>query len=205
MLDIPFTKESRLDLIYLSLETLKARSYLEIGCFKDKVFNNIPAEHKIGVDPNRGGNRRMTSDEFFSQNTDTFDVIFIDGLHHYDQVSRDLENSLSVLNDGGIIILHDMLPCSEQEAVVPIPEVLPYTWVGDVWRLAFDLSNRDDITFKLVLIDNGCGVVFKKPQQSHQLQIGNDWNFYSENWNKLPLTSYNKIIKEINEYASLLS
>ncbi len=196
MLDIPFTQESRLDLIYLAIEKTKAKKYLEIGCFKDKIFNNIPVEYKIGVDPERGGNRRMTSDQFFSQNTDTFDVIFIDGLHHYDQVSRDLENSLSFLNPNGIIILHDMLPRSPEEAVVPIPEKLPYTWVGDVWRLAFDLTNRADLTFKLVLIDNGCGIVSKKSQIPSSLPCEADWNFYAQHWNKLPLVTYEQINKD---------
>ena len=205
MVDIKFTQESRLDLIYLAIEKVKAKKYLEIGCFKDKVFNSIPVDYKIGVDPQRGGNRRMTSDEFFTQNTDTFDVIFIDGLHHYDQVSRDFENSLSCLNDGGIIILHDMLPLSEEEAVVPIPEKLPYTWVGDVWRLAFDLSNRTDVTFKLTLIDNGCGVVYKKSQIPLSLPIGNDWNFYSQNYSKLPMVTYSEIVQEIETYASVVA
>ena len=36
----------------------------------------------------------MTSDEFFKQNEDTYDVIFIDGLHTSDAVYRDINNSL---------------------------------------------------------------------------------------------------------------
>jgi predicted O-methyltransferase YrrM len=105
MIEIPFTKESRLDLINLAISKVNADSYLEIGCFKDKIFSKIHVAHKIGVDPERGGNCRMTSDEFFKKNTDKFDVVFIDGLHHYDQVSRDFENSLKSLNSNGIIRL----------------------------------------------------------------------------------------------------
>lgn len=193
MLQIPFTKESRLDLINLSIRKTSAQKYLEIGCDKNKIFRQINCNVKIGVDPARGGTHRMYSDEFFSQNNETFDVIFIDGLHHYDQVSKDFNNSLNCLNDNGIIILHDMMPSSEEEAVVPIPNVLPYTWVGDVWRLAFDLANREDIVFNLILIDNGCGIAWKGKQKSKKLPIGNDWNFYEKNWQSLPLETFSNI------------
>ena len=41
-----------------------------------------------------------------------FDVIFIDGLHEYEQCQRDCLNSMKFLNDGGIILFHDFLPRS---------------------------------------------------------------------------------------------
>lgn len=191
-INIPFTHEKRLDLIKKAIEVTNAKTYLEIGCDKNQIFSNISVERMIGVDPARGGNCRMTSDEFFEQNVETFDVIFIDGLHHYDQVSRDVENALNVLNDGGIIIIHDMLPVNEKEAVVPIPEI-KQVWLGDVWRLAFDLSNRSDIRFKLTLIDHGCGVVCKGTQEPKNIISSNTWDFYVANWNKLPLVTYNEI------------
>jgi hypothetical protein len=108
MLEIPFTQETRLDLINLAIQKAKAKKYLVIGCDKNKIFNKIKCEYKTGVDPLRGGTHRMYSDSFFEQNTETFDVIFIDGLHQYDQVSRDFSNSLNCLNENGFIILHDM-------------------------------------------------------------------------------------------------
>jgi len=197
MIQIPFTQESRLDLINLAILKVGAKKYLEIGCFKDKIFSKIHVAYKVGVDPERGGNRRMTSDEFFKQNSEKFDVIFIDGLHHYDQVTRDVENALKALSGNGLIILHDMLPKTEEEAVVPIPKTLPHTWVGDVWRLAFDLSNRQDINFKLVLIDNGCGIIFNEPSSKEIIEVGEDWNFYSTNWEKLPLVTFKQIKKEL--------
>jgi predicted O-methyltransferase YrrM len=197
MLDIPFTKESRLDLIKMALKKTDAKKYLEIGCDKDRIFGNIVCEHKVGVDPVRGGTHRMFSDEFFDQNIENFDVVFIDGLHEYEQVTRDFNNSLKFLNDGGAIILHDMLPKSAEEAVVPIPDKLPYTWVGDVWRLAFDLTNRDDINFKLVLIDHGCGIAFKESNAKNKIPTGTDWNFYSTNWKNLPLVTFEQIKNEL--------
>lgn len=198
MLNIPFTGESRLDLINLAIRKSNAKKYLEIGCDKNKIFRNIHVSHKVGVDPARGGTHRMTSDEFFKQNTEKFDVIFIDGLHYYEQVKKDFENSFKCLNDNGFIILHDMMPTTPDEAVVPIPKIMPYTWVGDVWRLAFDLSGNENIIFKLVLIDNGCGIAWKGQQNAYSCNVEANWNFYANNWNKLPLTSFTEIQNILN-------
>ena len=191
MIEIPFTSETRLELIKLAIASTNAKSYLEIGCDRNQIFSQLSVEHMVGVDPAKGGNVRMTSDDFFNQNTETFDVIFIDGLHYYEQVSKDLNNALEVLKPGGIIILHDMLPISEQEAIVPIPET-KQVWLGDVWRLAFDLSNRVDVNFNLILIDHGCGVVTKGTQTPKNVIVDTLWESYQSNWQKLPLISFDE-------------
>ena len=82
----------------------KKTSYLEIGCAEDKNFSAIYCDKKIGVDPNSRGTHKMTSDKFFKDNKDTFDVIFIDGLHTKEQVSKDISNSLECLNSNGIFM-----------------------------------------------------------------------------------------------------
>jgi hypothetical protein len=69
------------------------------------------------------------------------------------------------------------------------------SWLGDVYKLAFDLSNRKDILFKLVLIDQGCGVVFKKSNLENYNFKKADWNYYVTNWKNLPLVKFDEIIK----------
>ena len=71
--------------------------YLEIGCNNNKCFNSIFAKFKVGVDPNLGGTIRDTSDNFFNNNTMFFDVIFIDGLHTFEQCRKDIINSLKFI------------------------------------------------------------------------------------------------------------
>ena len=88
-------------------------------------------ERKVGVDPYSGGNFRGTSDEFFSKNNEKFDCIFIDGLHEYEQVCRDISNSLKILNKNGIILLHDCLPSTINQQAVPRYKAV---WNGDVWK-----------------------------------------------------------------------
>lgn len=204
MINIPFTNEHRLDLINLAIEKTSAVDYLEIGCDKNQIFNNITVENKTGVDPARGGNIRITSDEFFRNNRQKFDVVFVDGLHYYEQVARDVENSLKYLKKNGIIIIHDMLPKKELHAEVPIPNPFRKPWLGDVWRLGFDLMARSDIVFNIVKIDSGCGILWKGKQQPKKLNAVNSWNFYEENYNELPLISFEDIKKELTN-ASVIA
>ncbi len=135
--------------------------YLEIGVFQNAVFDTIylSEKNKYGVDPSTGGNLRMTSDEFFSNNKTFFDVIFIDGLHHYEQCQKDCINSLKFLKSDGIIFLHDLLPQNADEEHVP---QMNKTWTGDVWKVGVELSMSKNLDFKIVNIDHGVGILKKK-------------------------------------------
>jgi predicted O-methyltransferase YrrM len=50
---------------------------------------------------------KSTSDSFFDKNQNFFDIIYIDGLHRYHQVKKDLDNALKYLKEDGIIICDD--------------------------------------------------------------------------------------------------
>ena len=103
-IDISFDdKKSRVEIVQNIIDLKNYKSYLEIGTFKDELFASVKCNKKIGVDPVSGGNVRKTSDKFFLENKEKFDLIFIDGLHHYNQVKKDIANSLVALNDKGVI------------------------------------------------------------------------------------------------------
>lgn len=85
---------------------------MEIGCFEDETFNKINIDKKVGVDPISGGNVRLTSDNFFKINKDRFDIIFIDGLHAFEQVKKDITNSLNILNKNGVLLF--MIACHKK-------------------------------------------------------------------------------------------
>ena len=131
-------------------------AYLEIGCDKDQLFSSLPVRRKIGVDPVSGGNRRMTSDAFFAENDQTFDLAFIDGLHTYEQLHRDVANALRVVRPGGWIGIHDLVPVNWKEAHVPR---LQGAWTGDVWKVGIELSLSEGIPFRIILIDHGVGLI----------------------------------------------
>ncbi len=73
------------------------KNYLEIGSGDNENFNKIIINNKISVDPNPNSKAifKLTSDDFFKQNNTFFDIIFIDGLHLYNQAKNDLVNSLN--------------------------------------------------------------------------------------------------------------
>jgi hypothetical protein len=146
-----------------AISQYKNCKYLEIGVAYNDVFNSIPLkmENKFGVDPQRGGNFRMTSDEFFkTYNNLKFDVIFIDGMHEYKQCQKDLINSMQSLNSNGIIFCHDFLPRSFFEEHWPPKQ---NQCSGNIWKLAVELMNSKNVDFKICNIDSGiCILKLKK-------------------------------------------
>lgn len=129
----------RAKLINFALSQFKFKDYLEIGCAYNECFDNVEANHKVGVDPKSGGTLRMTSDDFFKVNLEKFDVIFIDGDHEHKQVLRDFKNALMFLRKGGIIFLHDLLPPSKHHAIYPLPDNELRPRCGTSWRVMFDI------------------------------------------------------------------
>lgn len=121
----------------------------------------------------------MTSDEYFAKFTkDTFDLIFIDGLHHADQVKKDFENSLRCLSDNGFIVIHDVLPENEEGTKVPRETK---QWWGDVYKWAMNITQYQGINYKTFNIDNGCMLVWKDNTVAHELYIEfNTWEQYLE-------------------------
>jgi len=194
-----FDKRNRLDLIKYVIKKNDYKNYLEIGCHNNNVFDQIEIE-KIGVDPISGGNYRATSDKFFKENLKKFDCIFIDGLHEYSQVKRDILNSIEILNKDGIIILHDCLPSNISHQRVPRTR---YNWNGDVWKAIVEARTWEHVDTYTVLSDQGLGLI-KKKKNSNALNIGNvsfkklKYKFFYENHSRIMRTiSYDKILEII--------
>ena len=53
---------------------------------------------------------KTTSNNFFLTNKLLFDLIYIDGLHTYDQVNKDIDNYKPLIVKGGFIGGHDYHP-----------------------------------------------------------------------------------------------
>ena len=174
--------------------------YLEIGVLKGGTFLRVRARRKVAVDPafrisalrkakwhiRNPSNLRaryfeMSSDDFFARNDESFDVIFVDGLHTYAQSLTDVENALRALNPGGVVLVDDCIPHNRASAqVADSPEqaraILKsegYTgeligWCGDVYKTICHLrSQRDDLTvFTLKCSHDGIGVVARQPPRS---------------------------------------
>jgi len=191
----------RWDLIQYIIDKYNFKSYLEIGCDKDQSFSKIKIANKVGVDPISGGTIRATSNDFFLKNKLNFDIIFIDGLHHYNQVLTDIKKSIEILNDDGFILVHDCLPKSLAQQAVP--RYRGY-WNGDVWKAIVQLRTKDDLDIITCQIDFGIAIIRKKTNKSI-LYIGNVKNFenltfrdYFYNYKEyMNIKSYSETIKLI--------
>ena len=120
------------DIINKIIKDNDYHAYLEIGYGNGYNFNRIKCDIKNACDPNKNPYFIGDSDAFFDAHKDNvFDIVFIDGLHHAEQVRKDIINSIKQLTENGAIVLHDSIPPSKSHQVVPRKQT---SWTGDVWK-----------------------------------------------------------------------
>jgi hypothetical protein len=183
---------SRIEIIKKIIKRENYKSYLEIGCDNDENFSQITLKDKVGVDPLKGGTIRMTSDEFFFKNKKNFDIVFLDGLHTYEQTIKDINNSLKVLNNKGVILIHDCLPKKIWNQIVPR---MYGHWNGDVWKAIVHSRTYDHADTYTCIADHGLGVVFKRKNRNPLI-------LNLKNLKKLKFSDY---YNNHNKYMNLVS
>lgn len=184
------------DLLNFIAASINAVSYLEIGVLNIKNnFIHINCRDKLGVDPNVVATSVIskTSDEFFAENIKYFDQVFVDGLHHDDQVERDVEHSWRFLKPGGVILIHDCNPINENITHVPRDSK---EWTGNVYKAVSRIvSPKFTIDF-----DYGC-CILRKTEGSFLAFSNEDisWEYFSAKrknlLNLVPLAEGLKIIE----------
>ena len=191
-----FRDRKNIKLITISKNKLNLLNQTKVN----KFFKLNSIETVIFCSAKVGGNIRKTSDEFFSQNKKYFDCIFIDGLHEYEQVKKDIINSLEYLNDGGVIFVHDCLPRSYFEQAVPRSQ---HVWTGDVWKSIVEFRGYNYLDICVGKLDMGLGIILKRKNSNKlSISIKNFKNlkykeFFKNYENYLNLIHYTKIIKFI--------
>ena len=130
-------------------EAYKPKSYLEIGVSKGRSMALADSSTKVvGVDPAfqidveiRAQARLfpIPSDDFFVRYNlfeelrhDRLDVVFIDGLHLFEQVLKDFVNVEKYANENTVVLIHDCYPVSELTAE---RNRSTNFWTGDVWKI----------------------------------------------------------------------
>ena len=91
-----------------TIPRIQDKSYLELGIGNGINFKSVLAHDKVSVDVNGNATFTGTTDEFFSQCSEVFDIVFIDANHDYDFVLRDFNNS--VRHCGEWLMIHDLIP-----------------------------------------------------------------------------------------------
>ena len=155
-----------LELLTRLHEALRPRAYLEIGVeFGPSLA--LSRSPSIGIDPfPRPSARalcgkpwvkiyRARSDDFFAAHDPAttlaglpLDLAFIDGLHEFAQVVRDLENVERWGHAGTVAVIHDVMPGDAWQASHAFHDGM---WTGDVWRIfPFLQEHRPDLHSQLV-------------------------------------------------------
>lgn len=175
---------TRTDILNQIIARCGYTTYLEIGVQRGVNFQAIQCQTKVGVDPEplyapeeNEVIRNLTSDAFFfmvlnrksliGKSKQSFDLIFIDGLHHDDQALRDFNNALKVLSPQGTIVLHDCNPPNEPCQRVPRETS---EWCGDVWKAwgSIAAQNLADQAAFCIDTDYGVGVYSRHPHFDSQ-------------------------------------
>jgi len=157
-------------------------SYLEISAGSTRNFNSIRISHTNKTLLNSQGSaetRSDANDSFFIKNNRKFQLILIDGLHHAEQVYRDIDNALAALATGGTIVCHDMNPTDYQQQVIPRSQRI---WTGDCWKAWVRLrSERADLDMKVVETDYGCGIIRAGSQNTLSALPELEWGAFVKN------------------------
>jgi hypothetical protein len=174
-----YHKINRTSIINHLIKKYDLKTYLEIGVSDGINLNKVIIPDKIGIDPEPTSECKliknmflMTSDEYFehiSNSNKKFDIIFIDGLHLEEQVTKDIQNSLKHLNDNGFIIMHDCNPPSKFHQRSEYYNNGKYTeWNGTVWYSYAKLRiNEPNLKMHVINCDWGVGILQKGKQQCY--------------------------------------
>lgn len=182
---------TRLQVVQSFLNLFNNPRYLEVGVWKGKTFGPITAFTKVAVDPTfpDGVKERLraqpnaeiheiTSDQFFAQAPvdRKFDVIYLDGLHTFEQTLRDLINAVSFIAQPGIIIVDDVYPDTYHGSLANVrhshlvkraTESESKNWMGDVYKLTLFIDTFfQQYSYRMVSDNHGQLVIWPKRRPS---------------------------------------
>ena len=222
---------TRTDILNSLIEKYNYTDYLEIGVDKCDNYLRIKCKNKECVDPfihnedyvdnkdtyilNKTDyyiydfieknilTNKMESDTFFEQNHKKYDMIFIDGDHRDEQVTKDIYNALKCLKEGGSILLHDALPwCAEMS----YDERITQAWTGSVYKSIVKLNTLyDGIEYYTIDTDMGCCLIRKKKNFKVKSDIKDIDNIsYDEIFSKLVIRNAVLNVISVEEFNNLL-
>ena len=136
--------------------------YLEIGLEAGRTLENVLAPHRVGVDPNPLFDTHVLpdgvaiysvpSDDYFARlpRRTAFDIVFVDGLHTYQQTYRDVINAFRHCPNG-VLLIDDVVPSDWISAIPDQAESLELRrqhgidnidWHGDVFKVILMLRDH---------------------------------------------------------------
>ena len=142
----------------------ESSNYLEIGVMAGATFFDVGIKNKHAVDPKFLFEYKpletesikyfeMYSDNFFCSDKPmgSYDLIFLDGLHTFEQTLKDFLNCLPLLNENSIIIIDDVIPSDIYSSNPDQFECYDFRrtflnsnntdWHGDIYKLPIFIHN----------------------------------------------------------------
>lgn len=144
--------------------------YLEITSAGRENGANVRCAHRCIVGPlvedqaeEDGSLRWCTSDSdhFYDDyaSSELFDIVFLDGVHTFEQTLRDFNRSLRLLSAGGLVLIDDCFPSDPIAALrspvdcVRLKEINGHpdrNWMGDTFRIVPYLLMMTDYSLAFV-------------------------------------------------------
>lgn len=184
------------------LQMFHRPSYLEIGVNHGETFFKVDARRKVAVDPRFLFDveaaktlpgvelHQVASDIYFgeiAQTDEMFDVIYLDGLHTFEQTLRDLLNAVGLLKRGGVIVIDDVIPNSFDASLPDLDEVFKLrrispelgadwhqdgSWMGDVFKVPFFIQSfMQQYSYATVLENHGQTVMWQRKRPSAEVKL----------------------------------
>ncbi len=92
-----------------------------------------------------------------------YDIILVDGWYEYDCSYRDLRVAFDLLDEGGMLVVHDCLP---PNIAVAAPRWIPGEWSGVTYKAYLDFVYERRLDYCTVDTDYGCGIIRKLARRS---------------------------------------
>ena len=188
----------RSEVIQQLLDLYERPNYLEVGVDHGVTFLPLRAARKVAVDPKfwfdttqappEGTvveHHEITSDAFFgtvSRSDPLFDVIFLDGLHTFEQTLRDLMSAALLLKPNGTIIVDDVIPNSYHSSLASTDDLVrvrefqarfdpklqeDQAWMGDVYKIPFYVrSYMQQFSYATTSDNHGQTVMWRQPRRA---------------------------------------
>lgn len=186
----PGTEASRILNKIIKIRSFDGK-YLEIGIENGLTLEAVCLNDKYGVDPNLMVNKIIKpkgtklflkeSDIFFDALFESkFDIVYLDGLHTFEQTYRDFKNVIQYLHLNSILMVDDTVPLDEFSSHPIQSESYRLrkksgkkdngAWHGDVFKLVCTLNylNLPELNYR-TLVD------LQNPKSVVWLKQGFDW------------------------------
>lgn len=172
-------------------------SYLEVGTFKGETFLALDFDNMVGVDPSprfdidpekhkKHKTYRVKSDEYFLKfsQKEYFDLIFLDGLHTFEQTFRDFCACMGMVKKSTIVVIDDTVP-NDYFSSLPDQNIAyamrkkhgieGYAWHGDTFKTMLAIHDFFPNWDYRTIIDNGNPqtILFQAPRSTFQLKWNN--------------------------------